>query len=46
MKAKGFGGVEILPVRHKDDSQWENFGLHDPNLGPQQRFLLWRRSDY
>jgi len=45
MEAKDSGGFEILPVRHEDDAQWENFRVHDLNLGPQQSFLLLRRSD-
>jgi len=30
------GGIEVLPVRHKDDSAWKNIRLHDLNLGTQQ----------
>jgi hypothetical protein len=44
MEAKGSGRVYILPVRHKNDSQRENLGLHDSNLGAYQSFLLGRGS--
>jgi hypothetical protein len=34
MEAKGSGRVNVLPVRHKENSQRINVGLHDPNLTP------------
>ena len=46
MEVKGSSGVDVLPVGHEDDSQWENFGVHDLNLSPQQGFLLWSRPNH
>ena len=44
MEAKGSGRVNVLPVRHKENSQRINVGLHDPNLSPQQSLLFERGS--
>jgi hypothetical protein len=32
VEAKGSGRVNVPPVRHKENSQRINVGLHDPNL--------------
>ena len=42
MEAKDFGRVNVLPVRHKENSQRINFRLHDSYLSSYQGFLLWR----
>src|SRR5882762_12010773 len=45
MEAKCSGRVNVLPVRHKENSQRINLGLHDPYLSAYQNFLSGRRSD-
>src|SRR5437016_7939113 len=40
METKGSGRVNVLPVRHKENSQRINVGLHGPNLSAYQGFLL------
>src|SRR5438132_7029706 len=45
VEAKYSGRVDVLPVRHKENSQWINGGLHDPNLSAYQGFLLGRTSE-
>src|SRR6266566_4254766 len=40
MEAKGSGRVNVLPVRHKENSQRIDVGLHDPNLSPQQSLVF------
>ncbi len=37
--------VDVLPVRHKENSQRINDELHDPNLSAYQGFLLGRGSE-
>jgi hypothetical protein len=32
MEAKESGGIKVFPVRHEENSQRKNLGLHDPNL--------------
>src|SRR6266576_852946 len=44
-EAKYSGRVDVLPVRHKENSQWIKDGLHDPNLSAYQGFLLGRTSE-
>jgi len=44
MEAKGSGRVNVLPVRHKENSQRINVGLHDPNLSSHQSLLFGRGS--
>src|SRR5258708_14162370 len=47
MEAKCSGRVNVLPVRHKENSQRINVGLHDPYLSSYQSFLFGRGSqDY
>src|SRR6267378_4279756 len=42
VEAKGSGRVNVLPVRHKENSQRINIGLHDPNLSSHQSLLFGR----
>src|SRR5467141_3648356 len=42
VEAKYSGGVDVLPVRHEENSQRINVGLHDPNLSSYQSVLFWR----
>src|SRR5712692_4258558 len=44
VEAKCSGRVDVLPVRHKENSQRINVGLHDPNLSSYQSFLFGRGS--
>src|SRR5216684_4966607 len=44
MEAKGSGRVNVLPVRHKENSQRINVGLHDSNLSSHQSLLFGRGS--
>src|SRR3979409_2191243 len=44
MEAKCSGCVNVLPVRHKENSQRISRGLHDPNLSSYQSFLFGRGS--
>src|SRR2546425_47941 len=44
MEAKGSGRVNVLPVRHKENSQRINVGLHDSNLTSHQSLLFGRGS--
>ena len=44
VQVEGSGRVHILPVRHKENSQRINVGLHDPNLSSQQSLLFGRGS--
>ncbi len=46
VEVKSSSGVEVLPVRHEDDSQRENFGVHDLNLSPQQCLLPRGRPNH
>src|SRR5260370_11661211 len=45
MEAKWSGCVNVLPVRHKQNSQRINVGLHDANLSAYQSFLFGRGSE-
>src|SRR5437660_7330736 len=45
MESKYSGRLHVLPVRHKEDSQRINVGLHDLYLSAYQRFLFGRRSN-
>src|SRR6267143_4128443 len=40
LEAKCSGRVDVPPVRHKENSQRINAGLHDPNLSSYQSFLF------
>src|ERR1700680_121274 len=40
------GRVDVLPVRHKENSQRINSGLHDANLSPYQSFLFGSGSQH
>src|SRR6266478_8778320 len=44
METKRSGCVNVLPVRHKENSQRINVGLHDPNLSSHQSLLFGRGS--
>src|SRR5437588_1247688 len=44
VEAKCSGRVDVLPVRHKENSQRINLGLHDPYLSSYQSFLFGRGS--
>src|SRR6266851_4110932 len=44
MKAKCSGRINVLPVRHKENSQRIDVRLHDPNLSLHQSFLFGRGS--
>src|SRR6202030_129011 len=44
MEAKCSGRVNVLPVRHKENSQRINVGLYDPNLSSHQSLLFGRSS--
>src|SRR6266849_639253 len=44
MEAEDSGRVNVLPVRHKENSQRINVRLHDPNLSSHQSFLFGRGS--
>src|SRR3989475_13097792 len=46
METKGSGRVNVLPVRHKENSQRINVGLHGPNLSSHQSLLFGRCSQY
>src|SRR5947209_4173147 len=43
-ETKCSGCVNVFPVRHKENSQRINVGLHDPNLSSHQSLLLGRGS--
>jgi hypothetical protein len=40
VEAECSGRVDVLPVRHKDNSQRKNLGLHDACLSAYQYFLF------
>src|SRR6266849_10237527 len=40
MQVEGSGRFNVLPVRHKENSQRINVGLHYPNLSSYQSFLF------
>ena len=44
MQVEGPGRVQVLPMRHEQDSQRKNLGLHDLNLSAYQCFLFGRGS--
>src|SRR5437879_2322212 len=44
MEAKGSGRVNVLPMRHKENSQRINVGLHGAYLSSYQSFLFGRGS--
>src|SRR6266478_9503769 len=45
MEVKCSGRVNVLPVRHEENSQRINIRLHGPNLSSYQSFLFGRGSD-
>src|SRR6267143_3200714 len=44
MEVKDSGRVNVLPVRHKENSQRINVGLHGPNLSSHHSLLFGRGS--
>src|SRR5438445_9141713 len=44
VEAKYSGRVDVLPVRHEENSQRINIRLHDPNLSSHQSLLFGRGS--
>ena len=44
MEAKCYCRVGVLLVRHKENSQKKNVGLHDPNLNSYQSFAVARNQ--